>query len=164
MALARAVLGPLADPEEPLVARDGAPVLLFRFQDAGEAVAMLGDALRSLMGREPTSSVAVIARYPEQADLYHEGLMRAEVPAMRRVRRQDFPFTPGIDVTDVTQVKGLEFDYVIMIEAGAASYPATDEARHMMHIAMTRAAHQLWLLTTGAPSPLLPQMLVDEAL
>jgi DNA helicase-2/ATP-dependent DNA helicase PcrA len=164
MALARAVLGPLADPEEPLVARDGAPVLLFRFQDAGEAVAMLGDALRSLMGREPTSSVAVIARYPEQADLYHEGLMRAEVPAMRRVRRQDFPFTPGIDVTDVTQVKGLEFDSVIMIEAGAASYPATDEARHMMHIAMTRAAHQLWLLTTGAPSPLLPQMLVDEAL
>jgi DNA helicase-2/ATP-dependent DNA helicase PcrA len=164
MALARQVLGPLADPEEPLMARDGAPVLLFRFQEAGEAVAMLSDALRSLMGREPTSSVAVIARHPEQADLYHEALARAEVPAMRRVRKQDFPFTPGIDVTDVTQVKGLEFDYVIMIEVGAASFPATDEARHMMHIAMTRAAHQLWLLTTGEPSPLLPADLVDEAL
>ena len=41
-----------------------------------------------------------------------EGLRLAEVPRLRHVSRQNFSFSPGIDVTDVRQVKGLEFDYV----------------------------------------------------
>ncbi len=164
MRFARAVLGPLADPEEPLVAREGVPVSLHRYDEIGEAVAFLGDALRSLLSREPTASVALIARHPEQADLYYQSLQRSEVPALRRVRRQDFAFAPGVDVTDITQVKGLEFDYVILVEATAPNYPDSTEARHLLHIGATRAAHQLWLISTGEPSPLLPKELVDSAL
>jgi maltooligosyltrehalose synthase len=37
-----------------------------------------------------------------------------------------------------------------------------DEARHLMHIAATRAAHQLWLLTSDKPSRLLPEALRDR--
>ncbi|WP_428268467.1 ATP-binding domain-containing protein [Haliangium sp.] len=159
MHFAREVLGPDLAPEEPLLARSGAPVELHSFGDMGESVAFLADALRALAGREPTASTAVITRYPEQADVYYAGLTRAEVPALRRVRQHDFTFTPGIDVTDVTQVKGLEFDYIIMVEVNAQSYPGTVEARHLLHIGATRAAHQLWLVSTGAPSPLLPEVL-----
>jgi DNA helicase II / ATP-dependent DNA helicase PcrA len=61
-----------------------------------------------------------------------------------------------VDVTEVSQVKGLEFDYVILVEVGAQAYPDTVESRHLLHIGMTRAAHQLWLVATGDPSPLLP--------
>src|SRR6185503_13975295 len=121
---------------------NGEPVSLHQFAELGEAVAFLGEALRSLASREPTSSVAVIARHAEQAELVHTALAGAEVPALRRVRREDFAFTPGVDVTDVAQVKGLEFDYVVLIDANAASYPDTLESRHLMHIAATRAAHQ----------------------
>ena len=103
--------------------------------------------------------MAVIARYPEQADAYFHGLSRAEVPALRRVRAHDFSFAPGIDVTDVAQVKGLEFDYVIMVEVNEASFPDSVESRHLLHIGVTRAAHQLWLMATGAPSALLPSWL-----
>lgn len=161
MAFARAVLGPDLEPDEPLVARSGEPVELHEFGDIGEAVAFLGDSLRALSAREPTASVAVIARHPEQADAYHAGLRRAEVPALRRVRSHDFSFAPGVDVTDVAQVKGLEFDYVIMVEANATSYPSTVESRHLLHIGATRAAHQLWLVSTGEPSALLPASLRD---
>ena len=161
MYFAREVLGPELMPEEPLYARSGEPVELHQFGDIGEAVAFLADSLRALAGREPTASVALIARYPEQADAYHGGLLRAEVPAMRRVRHHEFSFAPGIDVTDITQVKGLEFDYVIMVEITASSYPANNESRHLMHIGATRAAHQLWLISTGEPSPLVPEALRD---
>ncbi len=98
----------------------------------------------------------MVARYPEQAAVYYEGLTRAEVPALRLVQVHDFSFAPGIDVTDVAQVKGLEFDYVIMIEVTAASYPDAIEVRHLLHIGATRAAHQLWLISVGEPSSLLP--------
>ncbi|HEU4728794.1 MAG TPA: ATP-binding domain-containing protein [Kofleriaceae bacterium] len=161
MMLAREILGPELAPEEPLAARPGEPVELHEFGDLGEAVAFLADALRNLMAREPTASCAVITRHPEQADAYFEGLRRAEIPALRRVRRDEFNFQPGVDITDVTQVKGLEFDYVVMVDVNAASYPDQRWARHMLHIGVTRAAHQLWLVSTGEPSVLIPAALRD---
>jgi DNA helicase-2/ATP-dependent DNA helicase PcrA len=154
---ARGVLGPLAPEEEGAATRSGAPVEPFAFGHSGEAAGFLGENLRELMQTEPRASVAVIARYPEQADIYFDALTKAEVPYLRRIVDQDFPFKPGIDVTDVRQVKGLEFDYVVLVEVGDAAYPAEDEARHLLHIGATRAAHQLWVLTSGRPSPLLPE-------
>jgi DNA helicase-2/ATP-dependent DNA helicase PcrA len=156
MQLARHILGPDLAPEEPLYARSGAPVEVHELGGIGEAVSFLGEALRELSSREPTASVAVITRYPEQADVYYDGLRRTEVPSLRRVRNHDFRFEAGVDVVDVTQVKGLEFDYVVMVEVNAASYPDSVEARHLLHIGATRAAHQLWLVATAQPSPLVP--------
>ena len=161
MLLAREVLGPDLAPDEPLAARPGEPVELHEFGDIGEAVAFLSDSLRNLMAREPTASCCVISRHPEQADAYYQGLARAEIPALRRVKRDEFTFQPGVDVTDVTQVKGLEFDYVVMVECNAQSYPDVHWARHLMHIGVTRAAHQLWMVSTTEPSPLIPRALRD---
>lgn len=162
MTVARHVLGDLAPAEAPEDARDGAPVELFRFDEQGEAVAFLGDALKSLQSRERRASVALVARTPKVADIYYAGLKRAEVSKLRRVRDQDFDFTPGIDVTDVFQIKGLEYDYVVLIEATAEQWPARTENRHLLHVALTRAAHQLWLICSDAPSPLLPESLTEQ--
>jgi len=162
MDLANHVLGPLR-PENPGQAtRHGVPVELFRFAHTGEAVGFLAESLRALCASEPLASVAVIARTPEQARIFAEGLRSAEVPNTRLVAEQDFPFKPGIDVTDVRQVKGLEFDYVVMVEVTAQSYPEDDEARHLLHIGASRAAHQLWLLSSETPSPLLPAELCER--
>lgn len=162
MQLSQHVLGPLHNPEDDLIARDGAPVGCFEFGDQGEAVAFLGEALRGLMQREPSASVALIARYPQQADMYYDALRIAEVPRLRRVRREDFTFTSGIDVTDIRQVKGLEFDYVVILDPTRQNFPDATQARHLMHIAMTRAAFQLWLICAGEKSPLLPPELFDQ--
>ncbi len=160
---ARDVLGHLAPEESPRATREGTPIELFRFADSGEAVGFLAEALKELMDVEPRASVAVIARHPEQAEVFYQGLFRAETPKVRRIAQQDFPFKPGIDVTDVRQVKGLEFDYVILVEVSDSTYPPEDEVRHLLHIAATRAAHQLWILTSGKPSPLLPSDLRDRS-
>jgi DNA helicase-2/ATP-dependent DNA helicase PcrA len=162
LGFSRAVLGHLADPDPPQATRGGVPVDLFRFGDSGDAVGFLAEALRELIQTEPRASVAVIARYPEHADLYYEGLKKAEVPYLRRIADQDFPFKPGIDVTDVRQVKGLEFDYVVLVEVTESTYGDDDEARHLLHIAATRCSHQLWVIASGAPSRLLPEELRDR--
>jgi DNA helicase-2/ATP-dependent DNA helicase PcrA len=153
------VLGPLMGDVRPVAPRAGAPVESFGFASAGECAEFLSHALKELVRAEPEASVALLARHPEQARLYYEALAQAEVPALRLVDNQDFSFTAGIDVTDVRQSKGLEFDIVILLEVTEASYPASDDARRLLHVAMTRAAHQLWVTHTGAPSPLLPDPL-----
>jgi DNA helicase-2/ATP-dependent DNA helicase PcrA len=153
------VLGSLMGDERPHVPRTGADVESFRFGSSGEACEFLVRVLRDFVHREPKAAVALIARHPEQARLYFEALSAAEVPGLRLVADQDFLFRPGIDVTDVKQTKGLEFDVVILLEANEESYPDNDHARRLLHVAMTRAAHQLWVTYTGSPSPLLPPTL-----
>jgi len=155
---AQAVLGPRWSERAPAASRAGVPVEAFHFGDPGEAVVFLADALRELSHQEPLASVALIARYPAQAETYYQALRKAEVPGLRRVVEQDFSFAPGIEVTDVRQVKGLEFDYVLLLDVNAESYPDTTESRHLLHVAATRAAHQLWLIVPGQPSRVLQSL------
>jgi DNA helicase-2/ATP-dependent DNA helicase PcrA len=75
------------------------------------------------------------------------------------VRHFEFSFRPGVEVTEIRQVKGLEYDYVVLVDVNASTYPTDDESRHLLHIGATRAAHQLWLVSSGAPSLLIPAQL-----
>jgi len=159
MELAHQVLGPLAPAAPARATRDGLPVELLRFGSAGAALTFLADALQDLVRREPEASVAVLTRSPAQADEAYAVLARSEVPGLGRVRDQEFAFAPGVEVTDVVQTKGLEFDYVVLLGVDADSYPGTESARHLLHVGLTRAIHQAWLLTWGRASPLLPREL-----
>ncbi len=151
---ARAVLGPLSHDDVPETTRGGPPVELFGFASPGEATAWLAEVLKQLACDEPGANVALIARFPQHADLYFEGLSRAEVPNVRRVAKQDFSWEAGVDVTDVRQTKGLEFDEVVLLETTTASYPATSQARHALYVGATRASHQLWCVASQTPSEL----------
>ena len=160
---ARGVLGPLAHEAEPIATRHGPPVELFTFASAGEAVAFLADALRELSSTEPDANVALLSRFPQQAEVYYEGLVRAEVPNVRRVRKQDFTWERGFDVTDVRQTKGLEFDEVILLETTSSSYSESPQARHALYVGATRAAHQLWCIASESPSRLVTGALAAPA-
>jgi DNA helicase IV len=150
--VAREVLGHLA-PEAPArAARDGVPVGFFQFPDDAQAHLFVAGAVRDLIASEPHASVAVIAADVEDARRFHE--LVAELPESRLVLHGEFSFDPGIDVTDVDNAKGLEFDYVIVPDATAAAYPVTDDARRRLHVAVTRASHQLWLVAGGPGTPL----------
>ena len=50
---------------------------------------------------------------------------------------------------------------MVMVDVNEQDYPSRPWARHLLHIGVTRAAHQLWLVSTGAPSPLIPAALRD---
>jgi DNA helicase-2/ATP-dependent DNA helicase PcrA len=157
--VARAILGPLADPTPPLAPRTGAPVEHHHFPSPGAAVAFLADAIRPLFSRESRATLAILTRHPEQADVYYEALRMAEIPNLRRVRAFEFAFRPGVEVTEIRQVKGLEYDYVVLADVNASSFPVDDESRHLLHIGATRAAHQLWVISTSQPSELIPSFL-----
>jgi len=156
VAFSRAVLGPLAEDEPPDVLRSGPPVEIFPFTDAGACVAFLSEALRRLAEEEPLASVAVLTPSSEISALYAEGLEQSEVPRLRHVVGGRFAFAPGVEVTEIEQAKGLEFDYVVLVEVSAAHFRETPASRRLLHVGATRAVHQLWVTTTRAPSRLLP--------
>ena len=119
-----------------------------------DAAAVLGEALSELLSREPLAQVAIIAREDETALRLYEALHQQL--NVRLVLDGKFSFEPGIDVTSVPLVKGLEFDYVVIPDASDEVYPGDDMSRRMLHVASTRAIHQLWTITTGAWSRIVP--------
>jgi DNA helicase IV len=157
--VAHAILGPIAPPIPPRAGRDGVPVSRFDFPTEAHAQLFLSSAIRELVEREPQASAAVICHTPEVARGFHRLL--ADMGEVRLALDGAFTFRPGVDVTDVAAVKGLEFDYVIVPDASARAYPEGDEARRRLHVAVTRAAHQLWIAAPGTPSPLLKGIAVS---
>jgi len=157
------VLGPLREDDTPLkTVREGPSVELFRFADHGACVAFLAEALTELARRERLASVAVLTPSRDLSSLYARGLIDSEVPRTRQVLHQDFTFAPGVEVTEIEQVKGLEFDYVILVEVSSTHFPDRPGARRLLHVGATRAVHQLWLTTVATPSPLLRGAIADD--
>jgi DNA helicase-2/ATP-dependent DNA helicase PcrA len=142
-------------PEAP---KSGPPVELFRFSDRGACIAFLSDALGDLAATEPLASVAVLTPSPTISTAYYEGLSRCELPRLRHVSEQDFSFSAGVEITEVEQVKGLEFDYVILVDVDSTHYPDSSLARRVLHVGATRAIHQLWLTSVATPSPLVADL------
>jgi hypothetical protein len=147
VALARAILNP-ASTTAKVVAT---PVHAFQHESA------LGDwlarGLRSLQGQDRRASVAIVCRGPLTARRLAAMLHARELPA-RLVF--DGRFLPrGVQVSTVEEVKGLEFDFVVVPDACAREYPDHAASRRAMYVAVTRARHQVAIACVGERSALL---------
>ena len=149
--------GEETDEAPPLTVKDGPPLELFQFSDHGACVAFLAEELRKLQEAEPKANVALLTPTEALAEAYFDGLNECDLDSLRLINNQNFAFAPGVDVVDVEQVKGLEFDYVILVQVSAADYPNTPHHQRLLHVAATRAVHQLWLTCVGSISSLLPK-------
>ena len=162
MSFSQSVLGELSEDSDTASTRNGKHVELFQFSNQGELVYFLSKNLRELMKAEPHASVAIICFNPQEAINYYSLLSKTETPDLRLVSDQDFLFAPGIEVTDIKQVKGLEFDYVILLDVDAVNYPYNTYSRYLLHIGASRAAHQLWLMNYRQPSRILPEQILEN--
>ena len=157
MEVAHRVLGPLAPEKMATTTREGAPVELLEFAGMGEALTHVADALSDLFDREPNAGVAVLTRFAYQANEAYRLLEKQSLPHLNRVNTHEFSFRAGVEVAEIAQTKGLEFDYVILLGIDEDSFPEdVDLSRHLLHIGLTRAAHQAWLVSWGRPAAILP--------
>jgi superfamily I DNA/RNA helicase len=123
------------------------------FDDERSLDDWLARGLRDLGRRDPRASVAIVCRSPLVARRRAAGMLARELPA-RLVF--DGRFVPrGVQVSTVDEVKGLEFDFVVVADAGARDYPGDPASRRALYAAVTRARHGLALATAGPPSPIL---------
>jgi DNA helicase-2/ATP-dependent DNA helicase PcrA len=156
---AHKILGAEAGPA-PKSTKAGAPVLRADYHSYAEAIIVIHDILVGLIDAEPHASIAVIARDEKGANLIYQDLAR--IPEARLVEAGKFSFTPGIDVTHVADIKGLEFDYVVIPDANSHVYQIDAKSRRTLHVACTRAVHQLLVVSSNNPSPLLPPIDAED--
>ena len=154
-----ALLGDLREDDEVADApRSGPPVELFRFTHRGSCVAFLAEALEALRLREPLASVVLLTPSESVSDDYARGFAQTDL-VVEQVVDYGFAFKPGIEIAEVAQTKGLEFNYVVLLDVTPEHYPDDSFNRRLLHVGATRAIQQLWVTCIGMPS-----VIVDDAI
>jgi DNA helicase IV len=76
--------------------------------------------------------------------------------SVRQGHNQRFVFEAGVTVTNAAQIKGLEFDAVVVVQPDEAAYPSIgDDGRRRLYTVLTRAKSDLVLVVAGEPTSLL---------
>lgn len=101
---------------------------------------------------------ALVCRNADVARQVFNALTRRGVRGMRLGDTQHFEFTPGITVTDVSQVKGLEFQSVLIFNPSEREYPSVSSRdRNLLYVAVTRAVYRCDFVCYEKPSRLVPE-------
>jgi len=96
-----------------------------RDPDATPRAPRLGDSTRAIRAASRTPEVL---QRPTSIPIFQTATFTsADAESLAAVVGD--AFAPGVEVTEIEQVKGLEFDYVILVEASAAHFPDTAAAR-----------------------------------
>jgi DNA helicase-2/ATP-dependent DNA helicase PcrA len=117
-----------------------------------------GDLARAAYVENRAGHVCVVCRTPASAAKLHAELEQAlvdmDVPVRLGHNRQ-FEFAPGITVSSSRQVKGLEFDAVIVVDPSERNYPADVDGRRALYMVVTRAKERLQFVSSGEVTALL---------
>ena len=150
-ALAKHVLAHLAI-NLPISKRSGKPIIISNYKQFSIAIIDMIEKLQNLTAKEPRATIAIVLKNENNCHKFFDYLK--DDLNLRLVLNGDFSFKPGIDITTINHVKGLEFDYVIIPDCDTATYPELDHCRRDLYVAITRAIHQLWIINTSNISPL----------
>lgn len=123
----------------------------------------VGQWIAARQADSPKSLSGIICRWPKQAAQLVEQLRKIGFPAVRLGHREQFDFSPGITVTNVHQVKGLEFRNVLVVEPSEENYKSgNEEEANLLYVAVTRAEERLDFIGAEKPTGLLPKLAKPE--
>lgn len=136
------------------VKRPGAKPCLVSVNNENVLPGLVVDDILKLR-EEGMNSIAVICKTAAESLSAYEQLK--ERVRLHLVTKDDTEFNKGITVIPSYLAKGLEFDAVIIYNAGENVYNREDE-RKLFYTACTRALHHLHIYYTGKLSPFLSKI------
>jgi DNA helicase II / ATP-dependent DNA helicase PcrA len=103
-------------------------------------------------------TVALICRDESHADSVYAKLVSAE--ANDKLERtvhlyKEDDYKDGVLVLPVSRAKGLEFDSVFVIDVDEKHYPSEELSVRLLYVAITRALHRLFIVSSSQKSKLL---------
>ncbi|MCL6588970.1 MAG: AAA family ATPase [Firmicutes bacterium] len=109
----------------------------------------------SELQKDHCRSIGLVCKTAAEAQRIYENI--PERDNLTLITRETETMPPGTVIIPVYLAKGLEFDAVIIPDAGAQNY-SRDTDRKLLYIACTRALHRLALFSRDEVSPLIREM------
>jgi len=142
--------------------RNGRVPIWFKTRNESHGIEHVLKWLNKAVELYPSMVTAVICATPEEAKFAYKMLQPTFGQLVRLGDAYSFSFEEGILVTDVHQVKGLEFFSVLLWNPSNQSYGSHDYGRNLLYVAVTRAEENLCIVTWGRPAAALPPFGVSK--
>lgn len=158
MALADAIVGDASAAGRP------GPRPSLTLVEKGALLEKVAEVVRDAVQENPNGHVCVITRLVAEARGIHDKLdaMLSDLPVPVRLGyNREFEFGAGVTVTNMRQVKGLEFETVIVLEPTEANYPDSEDGRRALYTMVTRAKDALHFVGSEAPCAMLKKAIDD---
>jgi DNA helicase II / ATP-dependent DNA helicase PcrA len=129
-----------------------------------DAVAWASTWIQEIHSKNPKAIGSIICRTRKEAHQVFDALIKIGTHGIRLGDESHFAFTPGFTVTDVRQVKGLEFRYVLIFNPSEKNYRYSNlQDRNQLYVAITRAEQRLDMVCYDPPSRFIPSFIpVDD--
>jgi len=137
--------------------RTGRLPIWFLCKHEDDAVGAAISWLKKAVEYFPNALTAVICATQQEAKFLVKMLSPTFGPLVRLGDAQSFSFEEGILVTDIQQVKGLEFFSVLLWNPSKENFPNTQLGKNFLYVAITRAEENLCLVSWGRQTELLPR-------
>ncbi|MGI5900158.1 MAG: HelD family protein [Christensenellales bacterium] len=131
------------------VLRSGEAPLYLHAKSEKERVRLIGSQVKRMREELHYNSVCIIESSPARAKALSKLLEGVSL-----LDHLSSSYSSGAYVASIDQIKGLEFDAVIIADAGEGQYPDLPQHARLLYVAMTRPLHRLSIVYTGKLSPL----------
>lgn len=138
--------------------RAGRTPIYFKCRGESHGIRAAINWLRKAVEKYPTAITAVVCADEEIARQTYKFLKPTFGPLLRLGIEESFSFEEGIVVTEIREVKGLEFCNVLLWNPSKRSFPDTQTARNMLYVAITRAEENLCIVAWQTPAEMLPSL------
>ncbi|MGE5552019.1 MAG: RNA polymerase recycling motor HelD [Bacteroidota bacterium] len=158
MTAANRVLARLADPKLAMavpVIRHGEPVRVVRVEDPAAAARDIEGRIREALNHG-YKTAAVIGKTAAECETWRDLLEQHGIMA-QVVTGKEAEYRGGVVIVPSYLAKGLEFDVVMIADAGRDKYRANELDVKLLYVAMTRALHRLYVYHRGELTPLLAE-------
>jgi len=143
-----------------LTPKFGPEPCLFVCNSFSDAVLETQKWLETIIQHNRHAIGSIICKTRQEARQLFDALLRGGAHGIRYGDAQHFEFTPGITITDIAQVKGLEFTNVLLFNPSYKNYDSHNiHHRNSLYVAITRAEYRLDVICHDRPSKLLPSYL-----
>ncbi|BBO87149.1 DNA helicase [Desulfosarcina ovata subsp. ovata] len=120
------------------------------------------DILKQLSLTSENQHTCIICRHAKDARPFADMLSKALPNIQIRLgHNKEFEFSPGITVTNMRQIKGLEFDNLIILDPSEENYPNDNQGMKNFYTVITRAKEQLFMVGTEAPTSLMSDAIAN---
>ena len=135
--------------------RNGERPELARSRSAAEMHTAIADAIDRLRELDDVRSIGVLTKWENTAKDIMKAFRSEKIEDVSRLEEGGLIET-DIIISPIILTKGLEFDAVIVANAGKNNFNETEFDRMLLYLACTRARHHLEIHWHGARSPIVP--------